>query len=487
MRRCFLAVLLSLCLAVTLASPIAALPGEVTDVESGTLSSPFGVAVDLAGNIYIADTLNSRVQRIDGADGNITTVAAGTLDRPQAVAVDSAGNVYIADTFNNRIQRVAISDGAVTTVASGTVTSPRGLAVATNGDLYISDGLGGRVQRVAASDGAVTTVASGIAVPFGLSFDLEGNLFIAATNNNQIWRVAASDGGVTAVAGGSLGQPSGVVVDADGNLFISDTNNNRIQRVAASDGVITTVASGLGTPRTIALGNSGDLIVVNSAPSSVSRIESFDASRPEISVSSPLNNKAFANGTSLVARYSCNDSGGSGLVSCGGVLDGVAIADGDVIPAVSGGSRTLIVTATDKAGNTSEVAVPFTIDGPREITGSYAGALGNNGSVARLYMATFKRQPDVQGQTYWVGRSSSDLTLIEVAQYFVESPEFVGTYADLTNVQFANLLYTNVMNRAGEASGVAFWANRLDQGASRASVLLYFSESSEFKALTKTS
>ena len=275
--------------------------GDNGPATSAQLNLPVGVAVDSAGNLYIADTINSRIRKV--RNGVITTVAGnGTygfsgdngpatsaeLAYPDGPTVDSSGNLYIADSYNNWVRKV--SNGVITTVAgngtygfsgdNGPATSaelswPYGVAADSAGNLYIADYNNNRVRRV--SNGVITTVAGGgtsnpgdngpatsaqLTVPTGVTVDSAGNLYFADTGYQRIRKV--SNGVITTVAGGGtsypgdngpatsavLAFPRGIAVDAVGNLFIADSLNFRIRKV--SNGVITTVA-GNGT-----YGYSGD-------------------------------------------------------------------------------------------------------------------------------------------------------------------------------------------------------------------------------------
>jgi trimeric autotransporter adhesin len=271
------------------------------DATKVSLNFPTGVAVDGAGNVYIADTLNLRVRKV--ASGGAISTAAGNgnfsysgdglaatraqLNSPEAVAADLAGNLYIADTGNNVVRRVA-SDGTIASLAgngqagsaAGQLNAPQGLAVDASGNVYIADTQNARVVKVAAG-GAITTVAGNgtpgyggdggaatgaqLSSPMGLAADTSGNLYIADFSNSRVRKVA-SDGTITTVAGnGSAGYsgdggpaanaqlnlPQDVAVDAAGNLYIADTGNTVIRRVT-SGGAISTVA-GTGFP-----GFSGD-------------------------------------------------------------------------------------------------------------------------------------------------------------------------------------------------------------------------------------
>jgi sugar lactone lactonase YvrE len=277
--------------------------GDDKPATSISLWLPSGVAVDGSGNLFIADTENNRIRRVDSA-GRIATVAgtgvrgydgddkpatSAKLSRPSSVAVDESGNLFLADSSNSRIRRVD-ARGRITTVAgtgvhgydgddkpatSAMLNFPRGVAVDGTGNLYLAEAVNPRVRRVDIA-GRITTVAGtglvgydgdGIPAtsarfysPFGLALDGAGNLYIADAGGNRIRRVDVS-GQISTVAGtGSGGYdgdarpataarlfgPTGVAADGAGNIYIADTYNNRIRRVDVT-GQISTIA-GTGVP-----------------------------------------------------------------------------------------------------------------------------------------------------------------------------------------------------------------------------------------------
>ena len=193
-------------------------PGVQTTVGSG-LNGPYGVAVDGAGDVFIADTYNNRVVEVPAGGGAQTTVGA-SLNFPQGVAVDGAGDVFIADTYNNRVVEVPAGGGAQTTVGTG-LSHPQGVAVDGAGDVFIGDYDNNRVVEVPAGGGAQTTVDSGVGV-FGVAVDGAGDVFIGVGSGPQVSEVQRSQPPTFSFASTNVGSissdsPQSVTIQNIGN------------------------------------------------------------------------------------------------------------------------------------------------------------------------------------------------------------------------------------------------------------------------------
>ena len=272
--------LLLLCVA----QPLWALPlgfqGIASTLSTGSivLSQPNGVAVDTAGNIYIADTGNNRIVKVT-PQGNASVLSVSVsgvgLSQPQGIAVDASGTLYIADSGHSRVVKVSPS-GSASVVGTGAVvlSNPSGVAVDPSGNIFIADTYNNRIVEAPSGGVAVAlaiTVSSGLAnltQPVGLAVDTSGNLYIV--DSGRIVFVANAAGGGTAgsvlsISGLLLIQPSGVAVDSSGNIFITDSPSKRIVIVDTNGNgsLLSTGSLTLNWPQGIALDTSGNVYIAD--------------------------------------------------------------------------------------------------------------------------------------------------------------------------------------------------------------------------------
>ncbi len=244
-------------------------------------SNPLGVAVDLAGNVYVADADNNAIRKITPA-GQVSTLAGdgtrglkngnGTTAQfnfPHALVTDSAGNVYVADTFNEVIRKIT-PGGIVSTFAGDSNTgfangaataaefnAPSGITIDHFGNLYVSDSNNQRIRKITPA-GVVSTLnlSALLSGPQGIAVGASGDLFVAETGKGLIRKISA-EGVLSTVAGTEPGGfadgqgtaalffvPEGIAIDAPGNLYIGDLGNDRIRKITPS-GYVSTIAGSI--------------------------------------------------------------------------------------------------------------------------------------------------------------------------------------------------------------------------------------------------
>ncbi len=226
--------------------------------SDGQFKMPGDIAIDSAGDVYVADTGNHRIQKFSSTGTWLQTwggsgAGPGKLSGPLGVAVDGQGNLYVADTGNSRVQKFS-SDGqflvAWGTKGAGTgqMSGPKGIALDAAGLVYVADTGNGRIQKFTAegdflglwlvpglSDGSRATVPA-------LALDSAGNVYLTDSNSSASRVLKFTNAGELLTKWGAPGAlpeqfstPTGIAVDNSGNVYVSDTLNNRVQKFS-SDG-----------------------------------------------------------------------------------------------------------------------------------------------------------------------------------------------------------------------------------------------------------
>jgi sugar lactone lactonase YvrE len=241
-----------------------------------TFRSPYGLATDALGNVYVADSDNHRIRKIT-ADGTVTTIAGtGVIGNangaaltaqfyyPHGLVLDAGGNIYVADAGNNMIRKITPA-GIVSTVAGnghgGLVNGPgetaefnfpAGVALDPAGNIYVADGTNKCIRKIASDSVVSTFTAKSIGFPEGVVVDSMGNLYVADAGNSVIRKVTPN-GTVSTYAGFTPGHkdgittsaqffnPEGIAIDAADNLYIGDLTNNAVRKITPN-GEVSTIA-----------------------------------------------------------------------------------------------------------------------------------------------------------------------------------------------------------------------------------------------------
>jgi sugar lactone lactonase YvrE len=242
-------------------------------------NAPSGITL-FAGDLYVADSDNHRIRKIDLLSGYVSTIAgsstsgdangigtAAQFNYPRGITADGAGNLYVADSSNHRIRKIE-SGGNVTTIAGSTLgdidgigtaaqfNAPAGITIDGAGNLYVAESGGHRIRKIDLGGNVTTIAGDGTAgyadgfktaakfnVPFGITVDGAGNLYVADRSNNRIRKID-SGGNVTTIAGDGIAGyadgagaaarfngPHGITVDGAGNLYVTDRGNHRIRKL----------------------------------------------------------------------------------------------------------------------------------------------------------------------------------------------------------------------------------------------------------------
>ena len=272
--------------------------GRLLRAHRGQFGFPYGIALDAAGDAYVADDINHRIVKLNpglgfaGEWGGFGS-EPGQLAFPRALAADPAGDTYVADTANDRVEVFDPSGAYLRTIgasarATAAFVAPRGLAVDPTGRLYVADTDNNRIELFSQGGGALLGVWSsagghkpGFAEPSGIGIDPRGSVYVADTGNARLARLWGEGtylselGGPADIGGAGLSGASSVAVSSAGEVYVADTNHNRVliysptgscsKRIGAGggDGASGGAPGAFNHPGAIALAPSGDVYVAD--------------------------------------------------------------------------------------------------------------------------------------------------------------------------------------------------------------------------------
>jgi trimeric autotransporter adhesin len=294
--------------------------GDGGPATSALLNGPAGIAVDSSGNWYIADTANNRIRMVTtsgeistmagtgtaGSSGDNGAATAAELNSPHGIAIDSAGNLYIADSGNNEVRQ--ITPGGVISTIAGQLNNPLSVAVDGQGSVYIADSGNNQIVQVNAA-GNTSTFAK-LAGVLAVAVDGSGN--VVAADASQVWKIASDSSGnasATSIATG-LTSPGSLAFAPDGTLFVADTGANVIRELSTA-GTLTAIAGNgtagfsgdgglaleaeLSAPAGIAIGANGMLLMADSGNNRIRNLTPAAAASELVTIS-PLNAASLASG-----------------------------------------------------------------------------------------------------------------------------------------------------------------------------------------------
>ena len=347
-----------------------------TVLPANGLVWPSAVAVDAAGDVFIADQSTGSISELVAGATSLVVIHTG-LTAPEGIAVDSTGNLYVSQQGSVSLTVYPVGGGNPTTLGTG-LNQPIGLTLDGLGNIYVADSGHSLVKKIAISNGAVTQVGTGWSIPSGVALDAAGNLYVADKNTYSVVKVAPN--GVQSTVMYPL-YAYGVAVDPSGDVFSSDSVGYTVQEVPLG-GSQETLVSGtayinstqLSQPEGMVVDSTGSVYLADLANGRVIKLQPRGVTFPATAVSTT---------SSPVTLTFIFDTGG--VIGVPGVLtqgvSGLDFADAGT------GTCTTNGTAYDyNAGDTCTVDVRFSPTAPRTRSGSAVLRSSGNSAIATAYL-----------------------------------------------------------------------------------------------------
>ena len=361
-------------------------PGSstVSTFVSNGLDVPDSLAVNAAGNLYVANYGNNTISKV-APKGAVSTFGSSKLDEPAALVFDAAGNLYVANYGNNTISKVT-PKGAVSTFVSTGLDDPDALAFDATGNLYIANYGNNTILKVTRNGTVSPFVSTGLDDPNALAFDSADNLYVANSGDDAISKVTSARVVSTFLSSG-IEAPYGLAFDAADNLYVANAGTNTILKVTPAGTVSTFAGSGLDAPEGLAFDAAGNLYVTNRAKNTISKI-----TPPSIIEGKAFTGTVFhftdADSLATAGDYTALVNLGDGksvtLNSSGVIGKGPAGAGGRIVADAGGGfdvqlsyaygsafsNHIFRVYVTDVGGASTSASTPITVVRPVSLSKS---------------------------------------------------------------------------------------------------------------------
>ena len=376
---------------------------ELYKFGGGRFRDPHGVAVGAGNAVYVADTGNHSIRKLSKTDSKVVSTLAGSTDAtpgfadgagsaarfnsPGAVAVDGAGNIWVADTGNHAVRKVTAA-GVVSTLARE-LGQLSGIAVDRYGSVYVTETDKARVLKITSAgtvsvlagtgaagyrDGPATSAAFN--QPYGLAVDPDRNVYVSEFGNSTIRKISAAGvvstySGRPGVSGWADGNnalyaaPAGITLDDSGNVYVADSGNRYVRRISTT-GFVTTVGGNLTSPLAVVADTVGVYYVADGASHQVIRI----ASGVRYVWGGMPAQTGYADGSGSAASFSASQ--GAATDAQGNVL--VADTGNHTIRRVTpDGVVSTIAGSPGRANSTDGVTSAARFNGPRALVADASG------------------------------------------------------------------------------------------------------------------
>ena len=332
-------------------------PDGTSSILGITGSAPAEIVIDAAGNVYTPNSGDDSVSKI--APGGISSILGATGNNPNGIALDAAGNVYTTNQggFPPSNNVTKITPAGASSILGTTGNRPIRIALDAAGNVYTSNYWSNNVSKITPA-GTSTIFGTTGSYPLGIALDTDGNVYTANRDSNDVSKITPD--GTSSILGTTGAKPYGIALDAAGNVYTANQGSNNVSKI--TPGVISAILGATGdNPMGIAIDAAGNVYTGNRDSNDVSKIAPASAvSYPATGNSSPITITGLTNDTEyLISLIAVNEAGESVASNAVAVTPGDAVAptapDAPTIDSIAAGDGQVVITFTSGADNGSPI------------------------------------------------------------------------------------------------------------------------------------